>query len=134
LQERYGILLEGYLRSCGRYRGELVKQNQVLKDLYTVAMAVKTAAVPDRKRILLEMLIKIKLPEKFLLPLDTRWEVKGLILQKCRFMDSKKLPLWLAFENVEPNLQPVNVIFKVRFFSPLFFSLSIPPLPPSLVL
>jgi len=28
-------------------------------------------------------------------------------------MDSKKLPLWLEFENVEPNAQPLRVIFKV---------------------
>ena len=42
--------------------------------------------------------------------------MKGLVLEKCRFMDSKKLPLWLAFENVEPNVQPVNVIFKVCIF------------------
>jgi len=34
-------------------------------------------------------------------------------LDKCRFMDSKKLPLWLVFENVEPNVQPLHVIFKV---------------------
>ena len=31
-------------------------------------------------------------------------------------MDSKKLPLWLEFENVDPtcaNSEPVRVIFKV---------------------
>ncbi len=28
-------------------------------------------------------------------------------------MDSKKLPLWLVFDNVEPNSQPLYVIFKV---------------------
>lgn len=52
LQERYGILLEGYLRSCGKHRTELLKQHQVLKDLYTVAMAVKNATPTDRKKAL----------------------------------------------------------------------------------
>lgn len=42
-----------------------------------------------------------------------RWEVKGLQIEKCKYMDSKKQPLWLVFENVEPNVAPVYVIFKV---------------------
>jgi len=49
----------------------------------------------------------------FQLPLDPRLEVRGVVATKCRYMDSKKLPLWLLFENVEPNVQPVNIIFKV---------------------
>lgn len=35
------------------------------------------------------------------LPLDPRYEVSGLIVQKCKFMDSKKVPLWLVFKNAE---------------------------------
>jgi len=62
---------------------------------------------------LAEGLAKIRFPDRFQLPLDPRWEVKGLVLDKCRYMDSKKLPLWLVFENVEPNVQPLTVIFKV---------------------
>lgn len=65
--------------------------------------------------------IQVKFPDRFQLPLDPRWEVKGLIQDKCRFMDSKKLPLWLTFENVEPNAQPINVIFKVCL---LFFGIA----------
>ena len=28
-------------------------------------------------------------------------------------MDSKKLPLWLVFQNAEPGANPIYVIFKV---------------------
>jgi len=35
-----------------------------------------------------------------------------LIPEKCRYMDSKKLPLWLVFKNADPNGQPKSVIFK----------------------
>ncbi|EGC40128.1 hypothetical protein DICPUDRAFT_52203 [Dictyostelium purpureum] len=114
IEERYGLLLEGYLRSCGSHRQDLIKQNQVLKSLYGVAMAVKnTHGASERKKVLQEGLSKIKFPETFQLPLDPRWEAKGLIVDKCRYMDSKKLPLWLVFENVEPHAKPLTIIFKV---------------------
>ncbi|KAF2072204.1 hypothetical protein CYY_006485 [Polysphondylium violaceum] len=114
IEERYGLLLEGYLRSCGSHRQELIKQNQVLKSLYQVAMQVKnTNGSSERRKVLGEGLSKIKFPDTFQLPLDPRWEAKGLIIDKCRYMDSKKLPLWLVFENVEPHAKPLTVIFKV---------------------
>ncbi|KYQ90057.1 phosphatidylinositol-4 [Tieghemostelium lacteum] len=113
IEERYGLLLEGYLRSCGSHRNDLLKQNQVIKSLYQVAMAVKEkGSASERKKVLLDGLSKIKFPETFQLPLDPRWEAKGLILEKCKYMDSKKLPLWLVFENAEMNANPLTVIFK----------------------
>jgi len=44
--------------------------------------------------------------------LDPRMEVKGLIVEKCKFMDSKKLPLWLVFENSDEGEKPIFVILK----------------------
>ena len=37
---------------------------------------------------------------------------KGLIADKCKSMDSKKVPLWLVFENNDPDGDPITVIFK----------------------
>jgi len=54
----------------------------------------------------------VKFPSKFQLPLNPRIEVSGLILNKCKYMDSKKLPLWLVFTNGDPTAPPVYVIFK----------------------
>jgi hypothetical protein len=73
---------------------------------------VKEAKNEDRKRILTEGLKKVTLPSKFQLPLDPRLEASGLIVEKCKFMDSKKLPLWLVFENAEKRGHPIYVIFK----------------------
>lgn len=33
-------------------------------------------------------------------------------MEKCKFMDSKKLPLWLVFENADPHGKDLYVIFK----------------------
>jgi len=39
-------------------------------------------------------------------------ECKGLILEKCKVMTSKKLPLWLVFENADRNGANIVIIFK----------------------
>ena len=40
-------------------------------------------------------------------------EVSSLRVAKCKYMDSKKLPLWLVWENAEPVEPPIPVIFEV---------------------
>ena len=52
------------------------------------------------------------LPGKFVLPLDPTMEVGGLVVEKCRVMDSAKLPLWLVFNNPEPDAEQIYVMFK----------------------
>jgi phosphatidylinositol-4,5-bisphosphate 3-kinase len=50
---------------------------------------------------------------KMKLPLNPQVEVTSLIVDKCRFMSSKKVPLWLPFINAESSdPEPVYVIFK----------------------
>jgi len=46
------------------------------------------------------------------LPLDPRIQVRGLNIPKCKYMDSKKKPLWLNFQNAEANAENVYIIFK----------------------
>ena len=35
-----------------------------------------------------------------------------MVLNKCKYMDSKKLPLWLVFNNADTHGNPIYVIFK----------------------
>ena len=51
-------------------------------------------------------------PPRFSLPLNPCWVCKGLKVEKCKYMDSKKLPLWLVFENAEEGGKDIYVIFK----------------------
>jgi phosphatidylinositol kinase/protein kinase (PI-3 family) len=39
-------------------------------------------------------------------------EASGLIIESCKSMDSKKVPLWLVWKNAEPIGKPILVIFK----------------------
>eukprot|EP01102_Stenamoeba_stenopodia_P009928 TRINITY_DN2950_c0_g4_i1.p1 TRINITY_DN2950_c0_g4~~TRINITY_DN2950_c0_g4_i1.p1 ORF type:complete len:949 (+),score=178.17 TRINITY_DN2950_c0_g4_i1:889-3735(+) len=110
--ERYCLLLEAYLRGCGDHRKELIKQGELVKQLVVVAEKVKNAGSAERKPLLKEGLKKIQITGSIQLPLERRMEVKGLLVDKCKYMDSKKLPLWVVFQNVEPIGRPISVIFK----------------------
>ena len=109
---RHGVLLEAYLRGCQGHRFELIKQNNLIHQLVTVATKIKEVPFSQRLALLKSLLEKLKFPDTFQLPLDPRYEVKGLIVDKCKFMDSKKSPLWLVFENSEKLGKPVTVMFK----------------------
>ena len=57
-------------------------------------------------------LAKLQLPESFQLPLDPKRSASGLVIEKCKSMDSAKAPLWLVFKNADPRGDPIWLIFK----------------------
>lgn len=104
IQQRYGLILEEFLRRCAGFRIELLKQNCVIEQIYKIALAVKQykgAKKEVQKKALRDLLSTIKFPQKFKLPLTYRVELNGLVLDKCRMMSSAKLPLFLSFSNVD---------------------------------
>jgi phosphatidylinositol-4,5-bisphosphate 3-kinase len=113
IAERYGLLLEMYLGHCGYHRKELLLQNDVMEKLISVAHAVAPPLPKGRRQaVLLERLGDLELPATFLLPLNPAWRCKGIIKEKCRTMDSKKVPLWLGFENADDDGERFTVMFK----------------------
>ncbi|KAL0478782.1 phosphatidylinositol 3-kinase [Acrasis kona] len=112
IRERFGLILEEYLKNCGSHRRDLLKQSGIVDQLTRIANAIKEAKKGEMLLILRSMLSKLQHPPKFKLPLSPRLEVKGVIPEKCKVMDSKKLPLWLVFENADESAPPVYVMFK----------------------
>eukprot|EP01052_Picozoa_sp_SAG31_P001075 SAG31_NODE_34_length_31842_cov_31.677850_31_plen_327_part_00 len=113
IAERYGLLLEMYLTHCGFHRKELLLQTEVMEKLTSVATAVAPPLPKDqRQQVLLDHLRDINLPAAFSLPLNPKWVCKGLRKEKCKTMDSKKVPLMLQFENADDEGDPFLVIFK----------------------
>ena len=111
---RYGVMLDAYLQRCVGHRAELCTQNSILGALTQAANAIKAVKGQDKRMKVLQKELKaIKFPPRFALPLDSRQLCSGLRIEKCKFMDSKKLPLWLVFENADPNGDPIYVIYKV---------------------
>lgn len=128
IAERYGLLLEAYLRGVPNFRKELAKQTNMLSVLEETARAIvkekcfvfvffltlhsqkeKDVAVGDRLDVMGKSLAKLKFPEPLQLPLSPMFQVSGLNIPKCRFMDSKKVPLWLGFVNADEDGDELKV-------------------------
>eukprot|EP01114_Cavostelium_apophysatum_P016118 TRINITY_DN4532_c0_g2_i2.p1 TRINITY_DN4532_c0_g2~~TRINITY_DN4532_c0_g2_i2.p1 ORF type:complete len:1434 (+),score=438.70 TRINITY_DN4532_c0_g2_i2:87-4388(+) len=112
ISERFGLLIEAYLRGCGLHRAELKKQTGLLKDLVRIANHIKGFKDTERRAVLLDELGKMQLTSKIQLPLNPSFEVSGIKVDKCKYMDSKKLPLWVVFNNADSNGPDKYVMFK----------------------
>jgi len=106
--ERFGAILETYLRSAGNHRTELGHQMFVMTKLEATALAVKavTGGKGERLDFVRADLPKIVFPDRFQLPLSPDMVASGLRTAKCRVMSSKKLPLWLVFERPADAADP----------------------------
>ncbi|PRP74067.1 hypothetical protein PROFUN_08691 [Planoprotostelium fungivorum] len=115
ISQRYALLLEGYIKGCSQdHRQDLLRQCQLISALESAAAAIKPLAVPEKVPTLQSHLWKIyKFPVPILLPIDPRFRVKGITVDKCKYMDSKKQPLWLVFVNADAGAKPVNIIYKL---------------------
>jgi len=103
-----------YLRLSGQQvRDEIFSQVKLLTQLESIAREIKTIPKETRLRALRERLQSVVISEPVSLPLDSRFRVNGLIVDECKYMDSKKIPLWLVFQNYDTSSRPVYVLFKV---------------------
>jgi phosphatidylinositol-4,5-bisphosphate 3-kinase len=112
---RFASLLEAYLRNCSSYIfQDLELQTQVQTELNDIALAIKKCRSQDRKDLLIQKLDYLNqvLPRKFTLSVNNKLQASRLVLEKCRYMDSKKLPLWCVFKNTDSLADPLYVIFK----------------------
>jgi len=49
---------------------------------------------------------------QFRIPFEPKLVATTLIVEKCRYMSSKMIPLWLVFRNADENAPPIFLIFK----------------------
>ena len=47
-----------------------------------------------------------------MIPLNPKWRVTTLKIEKCRYMSSKMAPLWLVFNNADPEGEEIKFLFK----------------------
>lgn len=112
IRERNGLLLEEYLTACNLHRLDLIKQNFVVSQLLSIAFKIKHTPKAEMNTVLRRELGLMTLPKYFKLPLSPRMECNGIIVDKCKVMSSKKLPLWLVFQNADQTGGDIYVIFK----------------------
>jgi len=119
--ERYQVILEEYLLRAGKHRDELSKQYIVCKRFEEISHRVTQARRTQKKAVVDKMYYKmlntindqlLARIGKFQLPTDPKVELTTLIVEKCRYMSSKMVPLWLVFKNADPDAKPYIVIYK----------------------
>ncbi|KAM4677920.1 phosphatidylinositol 4,5-bisphosphate 3-kinase catalytic subunit gamma isoform 1-T1 [Discoglossus pictus] len=124
-QQRFAVILEAYLRGCGKSMlNDFKKQVHVTEMLHKVTMEIKlvsaekydvTSQVIAQLRQKLEKLQGTKLPESFRVPYDPGLRAGALVVEKCKIMASKKKPLWLEFKCADPTAlsnETIGIIFK----------------------
>lgn len=100
VKHRFERLLQLYIQNCGSHRTALGHQIFVMRKFEAIALRVCEGRTrEDRLRILHEQLNAVKgsLPSSFQLPLNPEVTITGLVVDKCRVMESKKKPLWMTF-------------------------------------
>ena len=119
VQKKFGLYLEVFVTKISLPLYKIFKdEDLMLKTLITYAEKVKKN-VPKEERDKtfkqdlksLNDLYNTKKKE-ISLPLNFKYRVKGLIVDKCRIMNSKKKPLWLTFENADPYGNPIVCMLK----------------------
>eukprot|EP00605_Chrysophyceae_sp_TOSAG23-4_P000003 GSChrysophyteH1.ASY1.ANO1.3.1 assembled CDS len=114
VKRRFVALLQIYIRNCDSHRVELGRQVFVMKRLESIAESVANGpSKSERLNILRELLQDVVLPTEFQLPLNPHLKVKGIDVDKCRVMESKKKPLWLTLHNAKDDADDIVLMLKV---------------------
>jgi hypothetical protein len=118
---RFGLLMEAYLNGNDTHLVELVEQAGIVSTLTRTANNIKVLKDNERLETLRTELRQTLAPTPQSaaaapyrkLPLTHSCAVGALKIDKCKYMDSKKLPLWLVFQNPDPQSErDVYIIFK----------------------
>ena len=113
--ERLGLVLEQFLLLCGSFRKELIREVHMINLFAEIGKAVKLKEYEEDRSGALKELIESyseKFTDRFRIPIDSGLEAKQIEKEKCKVMDSKKLPLWLSLKNKE-GAGLIPIIFKL---------------------
>ena len=114
--ERFGLLLEQFIMLCGSYRVDLLKE-MIMVETYSdfgTRLEVKSG-YQEREKYLKTMIADnyAKVCNVCTIPVDSSMEVSAPKTDKCKVMDSKKMPLWLTMINSEASSGFIPIIFKI---------------------
>eukprot|EP01117_Protostelium_nocturnum_P009085 TRINITY_DN3251_c0_g3_i1.p1 TRINITY_DN3251_c0_g3~~TRINITY_DN3251_c0_g3_i1.p1 ORF type:complete len:1570 (-),score=656.28 TRINITY_DN3251_c0_g3_i1:67-4776(-) len=110
--QRYRLIIEALLLGTKEFQEEILKQLEIVNAFVKISSEVKTAAPSKKSQVLTSELLQLKLPSSFILPILPSVRLKGIIVDKCRYLDSATFPLWLVFQNADPFGPPLQVLFK----------------------
>lgn len=122
--QRFSLILRSFYANCGSLRIQLCKQFDQQTLLKAVARAMldkRIGSKSERTRYCRRLLreVNAQMPEWTVLCMDPTVAIGKLLPDKCKVMNSKKRPLWLAYEPYEQAFtglrrqsEPVLIMFK----------------------
>lgn len=116
--ERFYLILEEYVYKAVDHRKQLLKQSLILNKLAETAKTVMEFEKEKQNKFhtILEDLNRDLFQKleggSFLMIHDPRIECTDLIVDRCRYMSSKKKPLWLVFNDESDKEAKQDLIFK----------------------
>ncbi|OAF67585.1 hypothetical protein A3Q56_04652 [Intoshia linei] len=117
-KNRFNIFLYIYCRYCGEFSHSLVNQVTALRRLNILAVHMKYNST-DLDHVLQRELSNPEIKaavSNFISPINISHQHGKIIPHLCKVMTSKKKPLWLVWENSDPQshlyYKEYNLIFK----------------------
>ena len=121
IQQRFGLYLQVFLSKIGP---KLIKIYEQECDF--VRRMNLIAEIPKNKKITNKNVLKKKFTDalssyneeimsnnlEISMPLNFKIRIKGINVEKCRYMKSKKKPLWLVLKNADDIGDDIIVLFK----------------------
>ncbi|XP_064460936.1 phosphatidylinositol 4,5-bisphosphate 3-kinase catalytic subunit beta isoform-like isoform X2 [Ornithodoros turicata] len=121
LSIKFGLIVEAYCHGAPEHKDALLRQTEALYKLRTVTEKIQwelNKKKECREKVLGEMREHVSKDvfqstfHDLCSPLDPRHVLKQIRPESCRIMDSKMKPLWLTFENADPNTDDIMIIYK----------------------
>ena len=121
VQQRFGLYLEVFLDKIGDNLTEIFyDESKFINDLLIVAEIPKEKegkkeeinARFRRKLLEINKVIQQSDKKEVSLPLNFKYRIKGFKANECKYMKSKKKPLWLVLQNADANGEDIIVLFK----------------------
>ena len=114
-QQRFGLYLNIFLKKIHpSIRNIFENEDWLVRNLIEVSDIGFKKGV-DINSKLYEHLNKLNIDFKYKdvsIPFNYKLKVRSFKPEKCKFMRSKKRPLWIVFENCDPMGEDIYVIFK----------------------
>lgn len=113
VKARFKILQEALLMGIRpSFRTEIFSQLEFVKQITGINTEMSKIPPPERKKALQKMLLDIKLPDRFTLPLDPSIILEKIVIEKCKIMESAARPMLLVFKNAEAHGEDYSVLCK----------------------
>jgi phosphatidylinositol kinase/protein kinase (PI-3 family) len=121
VQQRFGLYLQVFLSKIGPKLIKIYEQeNSFMKRMNIIAEIPKNKKITNKntmKKMFTDALIEYnnEITSQNLeisMPLNFKLRIKGINIEKCRYMKSKKKPLWLVLKNADDNGEDIIVLFK----------------------